>query len=162
MEKPEPQEQHRWLQKLVGEWTYEVEPSAESAEPQANPGGTESVRSIGGLWIQGEGRGQMTGGGDEHTSLMTLGFDPQKNRFVGTWIGSMMTYLWVYDGWLDESGKVLTLESDGPKFDGTEGLAKYRDVIEFVSDDHRTLSGTLQGADGEWTVFMKTHYRRKS
>ena len=33
--------------------------------------------------------------------IMTLGYDPQKKRFVGTLIGSMMTHLWVYDGALD-------------------------------------------------------------
>jgi Protein of unknown function (DUF1579) len=31
-----------------------------------------------------------------------------KKRFVGTWIGSMMTYMWVYDGELDRSERVLT------------------------------------------------------
>ena len=42
----------------------------------------------------------MPGGGTA-TTMMTLGDDPQKKRFVGTWVGSMMTYLSVYDGELD-------------------------------------------------------------
>jgi hypothetical protein len=48
-------EQHEWLRQLVGEWSV-------SSEAVVEPGGdpmtwesTESVRSIGGLWIVAEG-----------------------------------------------------------------------------------------------------------
>lgn len=55
---------------------------------------TESVRSLGGLWILAEGQSEMPGGGAA-TTMMTLGYDAQKQRYVGTWIGSMRTCLWV-------------------------------------------------------------------
>jgi uncharacterized protein DUF1579 len=45
---------------------------------------------------------------------MTLGYDPEKKQYVGTWVGSMMSYLWVYDGSLDAEEKVLTLNAEGP------------------------------------------------
>jgi hypothetical protein len=92
---------------------------------------------------------------------MTLGYDPQKKRYVGTWIGSMMTHLWVYDGELDPSKRVLTLGSEGPSFTGDGTMSKYHDVIEFKSDDHRILRSRVQGADGTWQEFMTAHYRRK-
>ncbi|MGH8728980.1 MAG: DUF1579 domain-containing protein, partial [Burkholderiales bacterium] len=111
--KTEPQKEHEWLQKLVGEWTYESDCSMGPGKPNEKFKGTESVRSLGGLWILAEGRGEMPGGGAA-TMLITLGYDPQRKRYVGTWIGSMMTYLWVYDGGLDAAGKVLTLNAEGP------------------------------------------------
>jgi hypothetical protein len=86
-----------------------------------------------------------------------------RGRFVGTWVGSMMTHMWVYDGALDEAGKVLTLESEGPDMspDAVPGrMLLYRDVIELVSDDHRVLRSYARGADGQWQHFMTTHYRR--
>ena len=93
--------------------------------------------------------------------LMTLGFDPAKGTFVGTWIGSMMTHLWVYaEGRLDAGGRVLTLESEGPSMTG-EGLARYRDVVEVVDDDHRTLTGNVLGEDGAWQPMMTVRYRRQ-
>jgi hypothetical protein len=156
----QPQAEHQWLQKLVGEWTSEMEAAMGPDKPPEKFVGTESVRSIGGLWTMGEGRGEMPGGGMAVT-IMTLGYDPVRKRFVGTFIGSMMTHMWVYDGTLDAASKVLTLDTEGPHF-GTEGkMARYKDVIEFVSDDHRTLTSQMQGDDGTWTKFMTAHYRRK-
>ena len=161
----EPQKEHHWLQKLVGEWIYEHEMPVGPGQPPSKFIGIENVRSLGGLWVLCEGRGEMPGGGQANT-LMTLGYDPAKKKFVGTFVGSMMTHLWVYQGQLDESGKKLTLDCDGPSFtpEGkiVEGkTAKYQDIIQFVSDDHRTLSSQTPGPDGKWTTFMTAHYRRK-
>jgi hypothetical protein len=156
----EVQQEHKWLQRLVGEWTYEHECSMGPDQPPMKASGTESVRSIGGLWTMGEGHGEMPDGGPA-TTIMTLGFDPQSTRFVGTFIGSMMTHLWIYNGTLDASGKVLTLDTQGPDFSGGPGLIDYQDIIEFVDDNHRTLSSQLRGPDGQWQKFMTAHYWRK-
>jgi hypothetical protein len=111
----EPQKEHRWLQKLVGEWTYESEGVMEPGKPPETCGGTETVRSLGGPWIVAEGQGQMPGGGPA-MMIMTLGYDPER-RFWGTWMGSMMTHLWVYDG---------ALEADGPSMAGLRDRGRSR------------------------------------
>jgi hypothetical protein len=154
-------EQHRWLMQLVGHWTYEMDAPAEAGKPAQKIRGTENVRALGELWLLLEGQGEMPGGG-QATMLMTLGYDPQQARFVGTWVGSMMTHLWVYEnGALDVKRKVLSLEADGPSFDGEPGkLARYRDVIEIHDANSRTLSGHLLGADGQWSCFMTSRYQR--
>jgi hypothetical protein len=155
----EPQNEHKWLQKLVGEWTYESECSMGSDKPPEKFKGSESVRSLGDLWVLCEGRGEMPGGG-RATTLMTLGYDPQKQRYVGTWVGSMMTHLWVYDGYLDPEEKVLMLNAEGPSWAEEGKLAKYKDVIEIQSEDHRVLRSHMLGDDGQWHQFMTAHYRR--
>lgn len=155
----EPQKEHQWLQKLVGEWTYETEATIGTDQPPETATGTESVRSLGGLWVLAEGQGEMCG--THTTTLMTLGYDPQKQRYVGTWVGSMMSYLWLYDGELDADEKVLTLNSDGPAMTGDEKMAKYRDVIQFKSDDRRVMTSHVLGDDGQWHHFMTADYRRK-
>jgi hypothetical protein len=103
----------------------------------------------------------MPDGGQGRT-VMTLGYDPAKKKFVGTFIGSMMTNLWVYEGGLDASGKVLTLDAEGPSFTDPTKMAKYKDTVEIVSPDHRTLSSRFQAEDGTWHHFMTAHYRRKA
>jgi hypothetical protein len=159
--KTEPQKDHRWLQKLVGEWTYEGDATMEPGKPPEKFKGTESVRSLGGLWILAEGHGEMPGG-EAATTMMTLGYDPQKKRYVGTWIGSMMTHLWVYDGALDAAERVLTLEAEGPNMAAEGKMAKYKDVIEFKSADHRVLTSHMLSDDGKWHRFMTANYRRKT
>jgi hypothetical protein len=158
--KTEPQREHEWLAKLVGQWTFEADCNMGPGQPPAKHGGSETVRSLGGLWVLAEGEGEMPGGGAAAT-LMTLGYDPQKRRYVGTWIGSMMTHLWVYEGEMDASGKVLTLNTEGPDMSVAGKNTSYRDVIEFRSDDERRLSSHMLGSDGQWHHFMTATYRRK-
>src|SRR5262245_18998495 len=122
--------------------------------------GAESVRSLGGLWTLGEGKSEMPGGAVAET-LMTLGYDPAKGRFVGSFVGSMQTYLWPYDGALDKTGKKLILDAEGPSLTDESRMIKYQDTIEFINPDHRTLSSQFLGDDGEWVMFMTAHYRRK-
>lgn len=157
-----PQAEHRWLQQLVGEWTSEAR-MAMTPEPAEACKGTESVRSLGGVWILAEGQGEMPDGGSA-TMLMTLGYDPAKKRYVGSWVGSMMTHMWLYEGELDSSGRVLTLNAEGP--DMSPGAlpgkrAKYKDVIEIKAADHRILTSHCLGDDGKWREFMTAHYRRR-
>jgi hypothetical protein len=102
----------------------------------------------------------MPGGGIGITQ-MTLGYDPLKKRFVGTFIGSMMTHLWIYDGVLDAAGKVLTLDTEGPSFTDPTKMIKYQDIIEIKNADYRILSSQTLGEDGQWHPFMTAHYRRK-
>jgi hypothetical protein len=155
----QPQKEHHWLDKLVGEWSFETECSMGPDQPPSKSKGVEIVRSLGGLWIIAEGEGEMPDGGTGKT-IMSLGYDPQTNRYIGTFIGSMMTHLWIYNGSLDATKKVLTLDTEGSNFsDGS--MAKYQDIIEFVSDDHRILKSQILGEDGNWNQFMTSHYRRK-
>jgi Protein of unknown function (DUF1579) len=158
--KTELQNEHRWLQKLVGDWTYETEALMGPDQPPEKSSGTESVRSLDGLWILAEGQGEMPGCGAV-TTILTLGYDPQKQRYVGTWVGSMMNYLWIYDGEMDAAGQVLTLSAEGPSMMADDKMGKYRDVIEFKSDDHRVLTSHMLGNDGQWHQFMTANYRRK-
>lgn len=157
----EPQKEHAWLQKLVGEWSFENECSMGPGHPPIKSAGSENVRSLGGLWTMGEGQGEMPGGGSM-TSIMTLGYDPRRQRFTGTFVASMMTHLWIYDGALDATGQVLTLDCEGPSFSGDGSIVKYQDIVEWESDDHRALKSRILGDDGVWgPFFMTAHYRRK-
>lgn len=58
MMKAEPQKEHEWLHKLIGEWTYGTEATMEEGQPPAKFAGTESVRSLGasGSWPKARAR----------------------------------------------------------------------------------------------------------
>jgi hypothetical protein len=157
--KAEPQKQHDWLQQLVGRWDSETTCSMGPGQPPLVTRGTETVRSLGRLWTIGEGEGECPDG-STMTSLITLGFDPAKGRFVGTFVASMMSMIWHYEGELEADGKTLTLRTEGPSFSGDGSTQGYRDVLTIHSPDHRTLASTTQGEDGQWTAFMTAQYRR--
>lgn len=155
---PEPQNEHRWLSRLVGRWAGEMECVMAPGEAPTKSLFKETVRAVGPFWTMGEGESDGPDG-CQMTSYMTLGYDPQKKRFVGTFIASVMTQLWIYHGTLDADQRILTLDTEGPSFSG-EGLVPYQDIIEFIDDDHRTLASQCRGPDGEWVRFMTGHYHR--
>jgi hypothetical protein len=160
MEQVDPTPQHQWLGRLIGEWTFRHDVPRTDDARVTTIEGTEVFRAIGPLWVQGEAVSPLPDGGMS-MSLMTLGWDPAKGRFVGTWVGSVMPTLWVYDGELEPDGQTLSLYSEGPAMDGTSGLVPYKDVVAFIDDNTRTLTGHTKAADGAWSPFMTVEYRRR-
>jgi hypothetical protein len=157
--KVDPQTEHRWLQQLSGEWVYESQCSMGPDQPPTTMKGREITRMLGDLWMIGEGQMDMPDG-TKGQSIITVGYDPKHQSFVGSWVGSMMTHLWIYRGSLDLTGKILTLNSEGPSFSGDGTTAKYQDIITIVSKNHRIFSGRVQAEDGTWNEFMTSDYRR--
>ena len=154
----DPHENHLWLTQFVGEWTFVSESRMGPDQPVINLPGSESVRSFGGFWILGEGQGEMPDG-TKGNMLLTLGYDVARACFTGSWIGTMMTNLWVYQGSLDPERRVLTLDTEGPGMDG--GTSKYQDIHEIVNEDHRVLRSRMLGEDGKWIQFNESNYHRK-
>ena len=155
---PKPQKEHEWLQQVVGEWDSEGDIPAQPGQPAMKTKGSESGRMVGGFWAMLENKGEIMGA--PFTGILTLGYDPQGKKYVGTWIDSMSNYLWRYQGSVDASGKVLTLDTEGPSHGEPGKLAKYQESIEIKSKDHKVFTSKVK-KDGEWVTFLTVHYRRK-
>jgi hypothetical protein len=156
---PAPKKEHEWLRQLDGEWESVAEMVMEPGKPPVTSKGTESVRSLGGYWSVAEMKGECMG--VPVAGVMTIGYDAQKKKYVGTWVCNMCECLWKYEGTLDSAGKVLTLETEGPHFADPTKLVKMRDVIEIKGKDHKVLTSSMQGEDGKWVTFMTANSRRK-
>jgi hypothetical protein len=154
---PKPLKEHEWLQQIVGEWDTEAEVVSEPGKPPIKTKGSESSRMIGAFWVLSEHRGEIPGAG-AFTGILTLGFQPDKDKYVATWIDSCTTRLWTYLGSVDASGKTLTLEAEGPGEDGKP--AKFREVIEVKDRDHKDYRSSIQ-KDGKWVTFLTIKYTRK-
>lgn len=152
--------EHAWLQKFVGEWSYEgrAEMGCDGGGPMEFSG-TESVRAIGEYWIQGESTGEVPGG-DAATMIVTVGFDPKRGRYVGSWFGSMMPVQYVYEGWVEKDGKTLVLETEGTIPMEPDRVRTFRDITEFKSPDHRQFRAEMRNDDGSWTRMMQMDFRR--
>ncbi|MFD2263176.1 DUF1579 domain-containing protein [Lacibacterium aquatile] len=158
--KAELQNEHRWLEQLVGTWVTIHETPEMDGNPASSVEWTETIRSLNGAWLVFEASGPM-GPGETGASVMTLGYDPAKQRYIGNWVGTMMTHMWVYSGSVDASGKVLTLDCEGPDFEDPSKTLKYQDIHTIKSKDVRNLTSRCQQADGSWQEVMTMDYHRK-
>jgi len=154
-----PVKEHEWLQKLVGQWKTETEMWMGPDKPSVKTNGTENVKSLGGLWAFGEGKGTMPNGATmEYYSA--LGFDVSFKEYRGCWLATGSSHLWKHIGTLSADGKTMTLNCVGPNMVIDGATANYRDVIELVDDNHRTLTSYGEDENGQWQKFMHVKYTR--
>ena len=154
----QPTPEHRWLQQLEGTWKFVGE--CKTPEGSSKQEGTQTIRRFGELWTLFEADTKMDQ--EPMQSIITLGFDPAKGKFVGSFVATMMSSFWTYEGTLDAAKKVLPLNSEGPRMDGKPGSAQYQDEIEIVSKDEYIFRARLQQDDGTWIEFMTSRYTRTS
>jgi hypothetical protein len=114
---------------------------------------------LGGFWVLAEMESDMMG--MKMLGQMTLGYDEKSKKYVGTWVDSMLNHMWKYEGSLDKTGKILTLEAEGPNLMADGKLTKFRDVYEFKSQDEIATSALMLGEDGKWITFMTGTAKRK-
>jgi len=155
---PQPQKEHEWLKQLAGEWTLDIQVTEPNKDTMKSKG-TETSRMIGPFWAVSEVKATMMD--MPFTGSMTLGFDSQQKKYVATWIDSTGDYLWKYDGTLDASGKILTLETTGPCPMQGGKMTRFKDVIEIKDKDHRTLTSHVD-FDGKFVQMMTINYTRKA
>ena len=154
---PKPVAEHAWLQRFVGEWTSEAECSCGPDTPPMLNKGTETIRQLGGFWIISEIKSDSES--FPFANLMTLGYDPEKKKYIGSWVDTMTSYMWRYEGSVDATGTTLTLETEGPCPMG--GITKFREVMKLETPDHKLFTSSMLGPDGEWHVCVKGSARRK-
>ena len=154
-----PIEEHKWLDHLVGEWTYTVEMNMGPDEPMQKGTGTESVKSLGGLWAFAENHSSMPDG-TPTVSYSALGYDVSFKEYRGCWFATMSSHLWKQEGELSADGKTMTLNCTGPSMTKDGETAQYRDVIEITDRDNRVTTSYGEDDDGKFQVFMVSKYQR--
>lgn len=154
---PPPAPEHAWLQRFVGEWDVEVEARMAPDAPPFVSRGVERIRSLGGYWVVGEAQSATT----PYCNVSTIGFDPGRAKYIGTWQDSMSSHLWTYEGTVNAAGDTLTLETEGPAPFSPQARARYRDVTEFKSKNHRVFTSSRLEANGNWITHVTVHSRRR-
>jgi hypothetical protein len=156
-ELPKPQPEHRRLVQGVGTWDAAIESVGTDGKLHASKGVRVQKMGPGDFWILDDFRGEMNG--VRFTGHGALGYDPQKNAYVQSWI-SMAPTLMVFTGTFDRAGKVLTMTGDGPGIDGAP--IKMKNVTTWTSADSRTLEVFVILPDGKETKTMTITYARRA
>lgn len=156
---PQPTPEHQWLQQLVGDWESETAMTIEPGKPAEVSTGTEHVEALGGFWTLSEIKGTMMQ--KPFVGNMTLGYDTEAEKYIGTWVDSMTGKLWKYEGTLDESKKKLTLKTAGECALHPGKISQFKEVLELTDANHKTYTSSVMGDDGQWVTMFTSHATRK-
>jgi hypothetical protein len=156
MQMPAPTKEHEWMQRFVGEWECEVQMCMEPGKEPMITKGRNRDRMFGGFWMISEGGNEEMG----YQFIHTLGYDPKKKKYIGTWADTMTSYLWKYEGTVNAAGNILTLETEGPSPMSPDKNTKFREITEFKSNDHRVFTSSALGEDGKWNTIITVTARR--
>jgi Protein of unknown function (DUF1579) len=156
---PPPSKEHALLKQLAGEWVTESEGTMGPGQPAMKATGTITGKMLGGFWVISEYETHVQG--SVIHAIQTIGYDTEKKKYVGTWVDSMLGHIWNYEGEVDASGKVLTLEAEGPNFAVPGKKTLFRDAYEFKSNDLIVATSSMLGDDGKWVTFMTGQVKRK-
>lgn len=149
---PQPEAEHLWLKQFAGEWTSSSKSTPIGEQPAMESSGKMSSKMLGGFWIINKMDAEV--GGMKFKAIQTIGYDTKKKKYVGTWVDSMMNYMWHYEGTVDKTGKKIQLVAEGPNMIGGTGKALYRDSYEFKSADRIIATTEVQDDTGQWIIFL--------
>lgn len=158
-----PTEEHLALKEDEGFWDAVIKtsmPGPDGKTQEMESRGMEFNRMMpGGLWLMSEFRGEFAG--QPFFGHGVTGYDPQKEKFVGTWVDSMTPSLMVMEGTYDEASKTTTMYSDTVDEQGKPTRAKITEVEK--DEDHRLFTLSMQGPGGkdDWAKVMEISYTRR-
>ncbi len=155
---PGPTKEHAWLKQFVGQWDFESKTVATDEQPAMQSTGSMVSKMLGPFWVVNEIEIAIEGGNFD--ALQSLGYDPEKKKYVGTWIDSMVNHSWSYEGELEASAEKLVMVAEGPNFMAGGKLTKFRDSYEFKSPDLIATTSEIKGDDGQWITFMTGEMKR--
>ncbi len=125
---------HKALAGLAGSWTTRTRAWMEPDKPPMEGTGTcEQKMLLGGRYLQQEYTGEMMG--SPFTGINVIGYDNHTKKYVSTWIDSMSTGIYYFEGTASANGKVITQKSSYD--DPARGPMVWRSVTKIV--DSNTL-----------------------
>lgn len=150
--------EHAEVLRKAGDWlvrcTYYMGGEADPIEVD----GRETGQMLGDLWCNSRFEADMLGSPLQGNG--SLGFDPVKKKYVGTWKDSATPFLYTFEGTFDPVIGVFDLA--GENFDPVrQCLAVYRSRVEFISADEHVLDLSIDVPEGLPIKVLRYHYRRK-
>ena len=101
---------HKMLARLAGSWTTRTKAWMEPDKPPAEGKGIcEQKMLLDGRYLHQEYAGEMMG--DPFSGINVIGYDNHTKKYVSTWIDSMSTGIYCFEGTGSGDGKTITQES---------------------------------------------------
>jgi len=149
---------HKMLARLAGNWTTKTRAWMEPDKPPMEGTGTcEQKMLLGGRYLQQEYTGEM--GGSPFTGINLIGYDNHTKKYVSTWIDSMSTGIYFFEGTASPDDKTITQESSYD--DPVRGPTVWRSVTRIVSDNTLEYEMFLTPKGGKEEKMMEMTVSRK-
>jgi hypothetical protein len=156
-----PTAEHERLAKDVGTWDATIKSwmGGPSSEPMVSKGVEVGKLMPGGLWLLTEFEGKF--GDQVFHGCGQAGYDPQKKKYVGTWVDSMSTAIMIMEGDFDPDTHTVTMYSKGTGPSGKPYEAKM--TSKYEGDDTRVFTMSMKSEDtkGEYAKLMEITYKRR-
>ena len=131
---PQPTDEHRELAEMVGTWkvacTYFMDPS----QPPMECSATETCEMTGPFWLTT--RFDSVFGGMPFVGRCTVGYLPQKQKWISTWVDSMSPWLFHFEG--ERKDGVLHMQGEGPS-PMTGEMTTFRTEERALDDGNRSF-----------------------
>ena len=154
-----PGPQHKLYASMVGTWNTKTKSWMAPTEPPMESGGScKHTMLLDGRFLRQECTGDMMG--QPFTGVGLNGYDNHTQKYVSTWMDSMGTGIYFFEGTSSEDGKTITQLSryDDPM----QGLMKLRAVTTIVDADSHVFEMFSTGQNGKEARMMEIVYTRKS
>ena len=153
-----PGAEHKVLEQLTGTWDCKVKLWLDpSKDPMVSDGKVTRKLIMNGLFLEEHVDGKF--GGEDFKGLGLLGYDPNKKKYVGSWVDSMGPGMMIMEGTYEEKTKTMTTFSD--EVDPKGKKSKFRSVLKMESADHHIHEMFSTPEGGKETKMMEIHYMKE-
>ena len=154
---PQPTAEHGLLAKHAGTWNVHCKFYMQPGEPPMECEATETVELVGPFWTLSTFRMDM--GGMPFQGHATLGYEPEGQRWVSTWIDSMGPYLYTFTGCHDAGSDTLTMT--GENYNCHIGaMSMHRTVEKALSDTERSFEMYVTMPEVGEVLLMEYRYTK--
>ena len=108
---PGPGPEHQTLKEAVGTWNVDCTFYMDPSQPPMVCEAKETIEMLGEFFTVSLFEADF--GGMDFKGRATLGFDPERKKFTGTWIDSMSPHMFPYEGDYDAATKTLEMSGQG-------------------------------------------------
>jgi hypothetical protein len=134
----EPGKEHDVLDRLAGEWEFEVTAwVTPGSEPMTAQLAADYRWLFGGRFLVGEFEGFV--GGERFRAKEVFGYDMFKKEYNALWIDNKTTAFQLSTGQFDSRRNALVMEGVQPDVAGKGGDHKFKVVYRFVNDDELVM-----------------------
>jgi hypothetical protein len=149
---------HKMLASLAGSWTTRTRAWMEPDKPPMEGTGTcEQKMLLDGRYLQQEYTGEMMG--STFIGINLVGYDNHTRKYVSTWIDSMSTGIYCFEGSAGADGKIITQQSSYD--DPVRGPMIWRSVTKIVDNNTLKYEMYLTPKGGKEEKMMEMTVTRK-